>query len=170
MTLQTELSPKQREWLTSTGSLTQQLRTLTNGEINHQLFLARWDNALEDEALALNISPNSDVWLREIGWYYHGTLWVFARVVIPRSSIQNEAAQLTKIGNQSLGDVLFQDPTLKQQILPLFTLNNTHPYATRCKIAKRSIFTFHDQPLLVTEMFLTPFFDFVENHTDAIPR
>lgn len=141
-------------WLHSKDSLTQRLRALTQNQIDHRLYYADWGHATSEECELLQLAPHTKIWLREMGWHYQKTLWVFGRTVIPESSLRGPSAMLKDIDKQSLGDVLFQDPTLKRKLFPC----PTNP-RQRC-----SLFYFHQQPLLVTELFLPPFFTFIEEH------
>lgn len=169
--LSKELLPQRHlQYFIDPRSSSKWLREITNNQIEFRLVLAEWGHANLEECLMLNIIPNTLVWIREVEWVYQDTLWVYARVVIPETSLVKEAKKFTEIGSQSLGDILFTDPCLKRSPFEICRLTQNHPYYMyACKDinwfpkelwARRSIFHFHNQPLLINEIFTPAFFQF----------
>ncbi len=160
----TGLNSVQQDWLLDQGSLTQRLRASTQGHIQHHLCFSGWGNLLADEVSLFSQQDDASVWVREIEWRLEDSVWVAARVVIPRRCCTRE---LLNLGERSLGEVLFADKSLKRSSLELACLSAQHPYhqlafraapASDIVWARRSIFHFQQQPLLVAEIFLPPIF------------
>ncbi len=141
-----DLTPSQWKWLSHRGSLTQKLREAHPGKILLDLKSEAWQLPQKDEAMLLGISPGEPALIREIHWKFEQKPWIRARVVIPKSSTLGPGHELTKIGERSLGDILFLDPNLKRSEF-LFCEQENY-------FSRRSIFHFHAKPILVQEDFL----------------
>lgn len=117
-------------------------------------------------------------WLREITWQYRQQVWVYGRVVIPENTMINTHGRLKSLAHESLGDTLFADPSMRRINLELNCLTPSHFYyhmALNAKLAtatadnlddlpgwlwaRRSLFYYQNQPLLIVEIFLPEFFD-----------
>lgn len=136
-------------WLTAQGSLTQQLRQHAAGQFRVQLLREQLIRPTADEALFLNIPLQQWAWVREV--YLFGSddePWVFARSVMPISSLQGQARRLRYLGSRSLGSLLFarHPPKCLRQVAVL-------PQGW----ARRSRYVWQGQPLLVQECFLSAF-------------
>jgi chorismate--pyruvate lyase len=93
--------------------------------------------------------------------------WVFARTVIPVSSLRGKLQQLAALGTRPLGEVLFADPGMRRgmvelaEILPgqaVFAAATAHTRHQPVSIwGRRSVFWLSDKPLLVSEVFLPDF-------------
>jgi len=145
-------SGHEKAWLTYPGSLTTQLRYVTEGELEHRLRSEHFGYARSDELHFLGVEPNEAVWIREIEWWCRGELAIVARVVIPKKSLTGKGHKLKDIGRRSLGDVLFSDSNLKRS--PFEILKSTD------EKSRRSLFTCFGQPVLVQENFLSPIFKY----------
>lgn len=152
---------QQWEWLTSTDSLTGRLRKISNGNTGIKILHADWTDADADEKKLLRLD-NQRAWIREITHCYQQEPWVWARVVIPETTLQK--TELNAHTPQALGDILFQDPHLKRTDLAVTRLTQHLPYTDQAVWARRSVLWFQQQPLLVKEIFLPDFFHYVENH------
>ena len=165
---------REKAWLTYAGSLTAKLRFALQGEIDHRLRFEGWGRSTSDESKPLNIAADSDVWVRDIDWMCDDQLLVAARVVIPKGTLTGKGRILQAIGNRSIGDVLFSDPHLKRGQIEVIKLKPGHPYHQKVRHhlavplqsvwARRSLFYFHGQPLLICEIFLSPVFDVELTH------
>lgn len=142
-------------WLSSKVSLTRRLRDFTRHQISHHLFYDNWGNAPDQAITSLNINPNTKTWIRKMQWCLNDEIWVACDVIIPESSITLKTDILKKIGKNSIGDTLFQDPNLRRSDFEFFISNSI--------ITRHSIFYFYDQPLLITETFLPAFFQAIES-------
>lgn len=137
-------------WLNSKESLTQRLREFTHNQISHHLFYDDWGIASDPALASLNIIRDEKTWIRKMEWRLSDKIWVACDVVIPASSITSETEILKRIGKNSIGDILFQDPTLQRSEFEFYIEDNV--------VSRHSIFYFHGQPLLIIENFLPDFF------------
>jgi len=112
----------------------------------------RWQRPTADEARALGISPRHRALIREVELLgRHAQPWVFARTVIPATTLTGRERRLRLLGSRSLGSFLFRDPSLERTPLRACQLEDHHQ---QCYWARRSIFRLHGKPLLVCEVFL----------------
>lgn len=133
------LSPSAQSWLTDSASLTKRLRAFTDNRIEHHLFYNDWDEA------KLN-------WIRRMEWRFENETWVACVVTIPKTSL---IAELADIGHRSIGDILFQDPTLTRTE---FTFQKNDEYYSRF-----STFCFKEKPIDLSETFYPAFFRAINN-------
>lgn len=153
------------------GSLTQYLRQITMNTIQFHLRFAEWGKANLDEYQALGINTLTPTWIREIDFCYHDQPWIFGRVIIPETSLSKKNKCLLTAGKHSIGDILFKDPTVKRGSFEYARLFSNHAYSLAVSQdlsdipqelwARRSIFYFHDKPILVAEVFLPNFLNFL---------
>ncbi|MBQ0757767.1 MAG: chorismate lyase [Amphritea sp.] len=140
-----------RKWLLDSGSLTRHLMQASNGDFRVEVVRQLWHRPTRSEALALGISPRQMALIREVQLIGLGQPWVFARTIIPATTLTGKQRQLNTLGNRSLGTVLFRDPTMRRgplQISKLRLSNNETVWA------RRSVFRLANKPLLVAEVFL----------------
>lgn len=149
-TLKNTVSDTTFSWLNSKESLTRRLREFTHNQISHHLFYDDWGTASDQAIMSLNINPDAKTWIRKMEWRLGDAIWVACDVVIPASSITSETEILKRIGKNSIGDILFQDPTLQRSDFEFHIKDNA--------VSRHSIFHFHGQPLLIIETFLPEFF------------
>jgi chorismate--pyruvate lyase len=151
------------DWLLDPTSLTRRLQQLC-GEFRVRLLEQSWSRPLHDEARALGMRGNGSAFIREVQLFCDGTPWVFARTVIPRRTLCGKYRRLTRLGNRSLGAVLFADPSMRRETAELAALSAAHPLferATRPLLKKprviwgrRSRVYLQHKPLLLSEVFL----------------
>lgn len=154
-----ELSP----WLRDHGSLTLRIqqrcthfsvRKLCNG-------LAR---IARDESALLGIAPQQLAWSREVFLYADDQPVVFAHSTCAARHLRGAWQAVRELGNKPLGAVLFSHPLISRRPLHYKALHAHHPLYRRAAgiltappdrlWARRSLFYLHDEPLLVTEIFL----------------
>lgn len=162
-----------RPWLHDYGSLTQRIQQrcekfsvlpVCNG-------LARIPH---DEAALLGIAPHQLAYLREVFLLADGKPVVFAHSTTASKYLNGAWQAVRGLGNRSLGTLLFTHPLVRRQPLRFKALRANHPLhvgrvLTRQRNAgltpvppiipdtlwaRRSLFTLHGAPLLVTEVFL----------------
>lgn len=90
--------------------------------------------------------------------------WVFARTLIPATSLQRSVRRLTQLGEKPLGAVLFSDPKVHRGVTQIARLQPKHPLFDAACIhiddrpemlwARRTMFYLAGRPLLVNEIFL----------------
>ncbi|MFT6987357.1 MAG: chorismate--pyruvate lyase [Psychromonas sp.] len=162
-----EIKPEQcpekiASWLYDKRSLTKKLERLCRQfsvQVRQQTIVN-----VPDHSLSGYFSNETKILVREVFLYCDNLPVVFAQTEIPLSTLTEQQAQLAEIGSQSLGNILFQDPSMKRgaieiaqltdksmlaPISPEFKQNYDHPLW-----ARRSLFYLNDNPLLVSELFL----------------
>lgn len=152
-----------RPWLNDHGSLTQRIqqrctqfavRPVRSG-------LAR---IAHDEASVLGIAPHQLAYSREVFLHADGQAVVFAHSACNADDLRGAWQAMKGLGNRSLGSLLFTHPLVVRQPLHFAALRPHHPlYQSAVSSlntrperlwARRSLFTLHGAPLLVTEVFL----------------
>lgn len=142
------LNSKQIDWLISKESLTKRLRTLTNNIISHHLLYDDWGI----------VNHNETAWIRRIEFRYKNKLWISATIMIPETSVNEETQLLLTVGKKSIGDILFQDPTLTRSDFVFYKMDNHHGWS------RQSTVYFKKMPLLIAENFFSEFFNAINNH------
>jgi len=152
-----------RSWLLDSGSLTAKLLKLSHGDFKVQVLRQAHTRASRSEALTLGIGFNELCLIREVILRGHNQPWVFARSVLPLSSLTGSLRHLRKQGTRPLGAFLFSQPHLKRSPIALALISGHHAYLPEALMGvnpvwgRRSIFSINNQPLLVSEVFLPDF-------------
>ena len=152
------------DWLKDEGSLTKRLIQHSPGKFQVRLLRQDWGKALYSEQLQLGIRRGERAMIREVALCSDATPWVFARSLIPATSLRGSARRLAHLGEKPLGAILFADRNVHRgetqiaRILPrhpLFT-SATHHLEQKPKElwGRRTLFYIADKPLLVNEVFL----------------
>ncbi|MBU0500564.1 MAG: chorismate lyase [Gammaproteobacteria bacterium] len=152
------------DWLQDAGSLTQRLRAACGGVFSVHVRRQEWSRGYPGEAKLLGIKPFRAALVREVELRCNGRAWVFARTLIPISSLRGAARRLKMLGNRPLGAVLFADPSLTRgetQFVYLTPGQSLFESAVAGLSAKpdglwgrRTLFHLAGKPLLVNEIFL----------------
>lgn len=139
-----------RSWLDEPGSLTARLVRLSHGQFRIQVLGEGWARPTQEERQCLGMSRREYAWVREVVLLGHDQPWVQARSVLPRSSLVGVGRRLTRLGNRSLGGLLFRDPALQRGDITSARLT-----LSGCEVwARRSKLMLHGHPVLVAEAFL----------------
>lgn len=151
--------------LLDTGSSTQWLRAACGKTLKLKVINQAWKALVNSEYQLLKIRNRSYALVREVEIRGHGKPWMLARAVFPRTTLIGHTKFISKhLDDRPLGDLLFQEPTLKRSAFELSLMNLStceysfvHPYSKKIKQpqwARRSIFWYHQKPILLTEIFL----------------
>lgn len=126
-----------------------------------------WMYPRHDESFSLGTRPGRMALVRHVQLICKGEPWVFARTVIPVSSLHGRLKQLIHLGDRPLGAVLFADPGMQRsgveisRITPgqaLFADATADLLEQPKEIwGRRSVFRIAHHPLLVSELFLPSF-------------
>ena len=147
-----------RPWLLDRGSLTARLIKASHGNFRVQLLEQSWRVPTDDEAALLNMKQRQKALVREVLLICNDEPWVYARSVIPFSSLQGPLRFLRKLQNSALGALLFKDPFLVRshfEVADITLPNNLIPVENSANtFGRRSLFYLQNQPLLVAEIFL----------------
>lgn len=154
------LSPRQRwrqpppadllTWLDEPGSLTRRLQRLAGGRLRVRVLAEGWGHPTREERHCLGLPAREMAWLREVSLGVGDITWVQARSVLPRSSLTGVGRRLTRLGDRSLGALLFRDPALRRGEITTARL----PGRDGPLWARRSKLVLHGHPVLVAEAFL----------------
>ena len=107
--------------------------------------------------------------IREVFLYCDDEPWVFARTVIPRSTLTGKQKYLANLGSRPLGAVLFADPNMRRDHFEVACMRPEELLYTHANQlhtdqnnidgpdfiwGRRSAFYLSNKPLLVNEIFL----------------
>ena len=157
--------PKQwRDWLLDTGSLTQRLIDASENKLTVQILNQRIDIPRFTEQRALKLPPRRLTMIREVVLLANATPWVYARSIIPLTTLTGRLRKLRQLDNQPLGALLFRDPTMTREAVEVAchtSINAKLPTALgdiqKSLWGRRSVFRLDAKPLLVSEIFLPDF-------------
>lgn len=151
-------------WLTDTGSLTARLQGV--GVFSVRLLRRALASPTPDETAELHLGRGQLAWAREVALYCDGKPVVFAHTVLSRRPRGPMTRWLARLGNRSLGALLFAHPRFERGPLASRRLDSRHPLyrpsvealqltdnPPKTLWARRSSFSFHNQAVLVTEVF-----------------
>lgn len=152
-----------RHWLTDRGSLTLRLQNRCS-RFGVQRLMQSIARPNRDECAPLGLAPGRNALIREVLLKEADMPLVFAHSVIPLAGLAGPWAGLAGLGNRPLGAALFSDPRIGRHALEFKRLDQRHalyraaaghiPAAPRAMWARRSLFSLHRCPILVTEVFL----------------
>lgn len=159
------------DWLLDRESLTLRLQQLCPGKsprgFRVQVLSQMQAIPRLDESQALAMQPREMAVIRQVLLLCGRQPWVYARTVIPVSSLRGKLQRLTCLGTRPLGEVLFADPGMRRgvvelaEILPgqaVFAAATVHTRHQPASIwGRRSVFWLSGKPLLVSEVFLPDF-------------
>lgn len=118
-----------------------------------------WARPLPDEMVLLGLRRGMSAWIREV-WLQDGEQpLVFARSVLPRSSLRGAWRGLGRLGARPLGAALFADAHVVRSPLAYRKLHPRHAILGNVLLqkplwARRSVFMREGRAILVTEVFL----------------
>ncbi len=152
-----------RDWLADAGSLTARLIGKSEGHFQVEVLRQVIGRPELNECQVLGIRTTGLALIREVILKGNNQPWVFARSVLPLTSLTGELRHLRKQSNRPLGAFLFSQPHLVRSPIAIAAINRDHAYVpvrlagSELLWGRRSIFSLHDKPLLVSEVFLTNF-------------
>ena len=149
-------------WLLDPNSLTARLKEHCQ-QFRVELLGQQVEPCQANEAFA-GITAGEKVLVREVLLYCAEKPQVFARSLLPLSSLTGAEQALANLGTQSLGQVLFNNPSLERQAIEVaeFDAKSTVAKLTNDLQlplehelwGRRSIFVLENKPLMVAEVFL----------------
>ena len=159
-----QLQPGLRDWLLDASSLTRRLQQHCGGDFRVRLDWQGWARPALDECRVLGLHRRQHALIREVHLLCGDTPQVFARTVIPRSSLRGRERRLAHLGERPLGAVLFADPRMQRgeveiariepgAALYVHALGGEGPDSGPIW-GRRSLFWLGRRPLLVSEIFL----------------
>lgn len=159
----TGCDPALHPWLHDHGSLTLRIQQRC-GKFAVQPLRSGLANIAYDESALLGLVHHQLAYSREVFLYADDQPVVFAHSSCAQRHLHGPWAALAGLGNRPLGAMLFAHPQVQRKPLRFKALHMRHPLYQRAiaplaappaKLwARRSLFTLHGAPLLVTEVFL----------------
>lgn len=161
-----------KQWLFDPSSLTKKLIDYSAGQLRVDVIEQRIKRVRLSEYKALNLHHHRHAVVREVVLYGQEIPLVYARTIMPLSTLKGSLRRLHYLGNRSLGSTLFADPSMRRGKLEIAPID---PYYLQKKTVgsplkdvddksystsysncwgRRSLFFLKDKPLLVCEVFL----------------
>lgn len=118
-----------------------------------------------DEACEI-VSAGEKVLAREVLLYCDNQPHVFARSLLPLTSLTGEQELLAELGDKPLGQVIFNNPSLERKLIQIAPFNEQSSVGQLAQAlalsvsetlwGRRSLFYLEAKPLIVAEVFLPP--------------
>ena len=150
------------------GSLTQVLRSL--GSLRVCKRLQTWSVPYLDEQLLLHTKASRDLALtREVSLHVNGEPFVFARSILPNSTVQGPNRFLRHWDSRPLGEFLFSHRMCHRGMFQYTRMTGDHAilpqdlHSSAPLWARRSVFYLNQQPLIVAEFYLPAFLQRLES-------
>ena len=151
-----------RSWLLDPSSLTARLKS--HCQTFRVEVLGQSIDVCSSEESQGDIVAGEKVLIREVLLFCDEKPQVFARSLLPLSSLTGSEKKLATLGNQSLGQVIFNHPLLQRKHIEVSSFDEhsavvklaTHYQLkyTQPLWGRRSVFVVGDKPLMVAEIFL----------------
>jgi chorismate--pyruvate lyase len=162
-----ELPASLAVWLLDTASLTRRLQGLCGGEFRVRILSQVRGRPRLDETRVLGMRCGGLAIIRQVQLLCDDQPRVYARTVIPVSSLQGRLRRLAHLGARPLGALLFADRGIRRGVVELARIRpGERLYADAVNDlrqahgeiwGRRSIFRLARKPLLVSEIFLPGF-------------
>ncbi|MCK4833740.1 MAG: chorismate lyase [Gammaproteobacteria bacterium] len=153
------IQPSLLPWLFDASSLTARLVERCGKDFSVQVISQRWQLLDAEEASAMSLKKVRSALVRQVLLCCGDKPLVYARTVIPATTIQGAQRRYANMGNRPLGAMLFADRTMRREavqvaILPVSHEANRFAEADEPVWGRRSVFRVSGKPLLVSEYFL----------------
>lgn len=158
-------SPALRDWLGDSGSLTARLIAQSEGNFKVRVVRQIIGRPTLNERQVLGMRQPALALIREVILFGCNEPWVFARSILPLTSLTGSLRHLRKQNNRPLGAFLFSQPQLQRSAIAVARISRDHAYvpldlaANQPLWGRRSVFYLQRKPLLVSEVFLPAFID-----------
>lgn len=153
-----------RDWLADAGSLTERLMQASDGDLRVTVLKQGLEVPRFSERRLLGLADRKRAMVREVVLYGNAQPWVFARSILPLTTLTGRLKKLRQLSNQPLGELLFKDPSMRRDPVQFacFDAGNRLLPPSVCSIdraswGRRSVFRLDNKPLLVAEVFLPQF-------------
>jgi chorismate--pyruvate lyase len=165
--LHSALPPGLADWLLDPASLTLRLQQRCPGGFEVRVLSQRRGRPALHEVRALGMRQQRNAIIRQVQLLCNGKPLVYARTVIPLSSLRGRLKRLAHLGTRPLGGVLFADPGMRRGAVELACIQPGESlYRAAVGVprraagpvwGRRSVFRVAGHPLLVSEVFLPAF-------------
>ena len=171
------VDPALRAWLTETGSLTAELIAHS---AHFRVRRIRQASGLvgRDEQRILQLPRQVQVHQREVVLECDGRPVVFAQSCVPFSATASDWPIFSRLGERSLGSILFGDPLVRRGPIEFARLPHRHPLFVQLEsvlgvqgnvtlFARRCLYRRRQGVLLVSEIFLPCIIDLAKRSVAA---
>ena len=151
------------DWLFDKSSLTDRLIRLCEDRDSGAFHVVVLDQSVSepypDEREVLAIEQGAAL-IRQVHLYSGDTALVYARTVIPETTLTGEQRRYAELGDRPLGAMLFKDETMRREEVMVTRLQPGDAVHRQTGVAdedvwgRRSVFYVSEKPLLVSEFFL----------------
>ena len=149
-------SPLLWNWLSERGSMSERLRLQCQKHFTVRVLFQGWGIPLTSELAFLAQPKGVEALIREVELLVDNEVWVYGRSVFPRAIVEVSEKALLTLGDKPLGQFLFFHPAMSREYMECALLASERGYFQPQSVwARRSKFTLHDSPLLVSEIFMT---------------
>jgi len=145
-----QIDPHLLPWLRNPDSFTATMKAASEQNVEIKVISQRWGLPQHTEAIKLGIPLRENVLIREVEIWGDNKPWVYARTIIPRSTLTGKERRLINLGNKPIGELIFNDPSLERTPFEWVHLKENQ----KIQWGRRSIFYINKKPLLVTEFLL----------------
>lgn len=161
----------ENSWLFSKESLTKLLTQLSCQQFAVEVLYEGWQKLRIDEYQKLQVNDEREGWVREVILKGKDIPWVYARSVSMQTDLNNHHYDLGNLGSNSLGWLLFQDPSFTRSPIEVChypedwlpdCLKNNSLWGRRSCLANSNI------SVLVQEIFLPAFWQEAEKPIDFL--
>lgn len=152
-----------QQWLAHPGSLTARLIAKSAGRFRVEVVRQVIGRPDLNECQVLGVNPTSLALIREVILKGNDQPWVFARSLLPLTSLTGPLRHLRKQTNRPLGAFLFSQPHLVRSPIAIAAISRDHAYVPAYLAGserlwgRRSVFSLQGKPILVSEVFLPDF-------------
>ena len=152
-------------WLFDPASLTARLKQKCSADFRVEVLSQTIQKPRLDELKVLGIKTGNYALVRQVRLCCGPACWVYARTVIPFSTLKGKQRIYANLGARPLGAMLFADRTMKRDQVTVTSLNagqlpgGLGLDADDTVWGRRSVFRVGGKPLLVSEYFLPALFE-----------
>lgn len=153
------IQPALLPWLFDASSLTARLIDICDKNFSVRVISQQWQKLDNEEAAAMSLRHINSALVRQVLLCCGDKPLVYARTVIPATTIEGAQRRYANMGSRPLGAMLFSDRTMRREdvqvaILPASHQANDFASSGEPIWGRRSVFRVSGKPLLVSEYFL----------------
>ncbi|WP_457675363.1 chorismate--pyruvate lyase family protein [Thiolapillus sp.] len=156
-------------WLRDPASLTRRVTDACPGKFRVEVKFQGWAGALNSETRLLRLGLREACLVREVELLCDEEPQVFARTLMPVSSLRGAARQLAHLRDKPLGKVLFANPHTRRKTVQIARIQPQHRLFDSAVShleerpeelwGRRTLFLYVGKPILVNEIFLPTLVD-----------
>ena len=156
------INPALVPWLFDASSLTVRMVALCGKRFSVRVISQQWQMLDPEEASAMALDNVRAAMVRQVLLCCDEQPLVYARTVIPTTTLRGARRRYGNMGSRPLGAMLFADRTMRREEVHVAVLSASHE-ANRYNMTgesvwgRRSVFRVSGKPLLVSEYFLPEF-------------